>query len=693
MARQKEKPKLFPEKIDRKKDARKAVRELREAIGYHDHRYYVENNPVISDVEYDELMEKLVALEEKFPDLQDEDSPTQRVGREPREELGSVEHPTPMLSLKATYDEDDVKRFLESCRRRLGQEPEYVAEPKYDGLSVELVYEDGSLSLASTRGDGKTGEDVTANVRTIREIPLSLLGEEERVPKRLVVRGEVYMDKGEFAELNRRRDKTGESLFASPRNAAAGSLRQLDPNVTAERSLHGFFYEVAEVSGHRNFGTQWEVLNTLPKWGFKVNLDLSKKCSGFEELNEYHEDLMPERDNLSYEIDGAVFKVNDRAQQEKLGVRARDPQWAIAYKFEPLQATTKVKNERVQVGRTGALTPVADLDPVNIGGVEVARASLHNQSEIERKDVRVGDTVLVERAGDVIPQVVKPIKDERTGSEKKFRMPRNCPVCGSEIIMSEDKKRAYCPNTACPAQVRERLKHFASREAMDIRGLGTKLVEQLADANLVRCPSSVYRLNKEDLTSLERVGEKSAEGLLREIEASKDKPLSRFLYGLGIPLVGEHLVWVLTRHFASVDDLMKSSEEDLRKIEEIGPAAASSIATFFADEENRRTVEEMKQAGLKLSNPDYGGEAAGPLKDLSIVFTGRLERWSRSDAEGLVEALGGRTSSNVSSNTDYVVAGPDAGSKLDEATEKDITVMNEEEFASFLRKRGADVRS
>jgi DNA ligase (NAD+) len=692
VARQKRRPRVSPEKITRKQDARKAVRELREAINYHDYRYYVEDDPVISDAEYDELMEKLGALEEKFPDLRSPDSPTQRVGGEPREELGSVEHPTPMLSLKATYDEDEVKRFLENCRRRLGEEPEYVAEPKYDGLSVELIYEDGRLSVASTRGDGRTGENVTANVRTIREIPISLLDEEEPIPKRLVVRGEIYMDKGEFEELNRRREEAGENPFANPRNAAAGSLRQLDPNITAERSLHAFFYEVTEASDRRNIDTQWEVLNTLPKWGFKVNLDLSERYSGFDEIREYHEDLERKRDDLSYEIDGAVFKVDDRSQQETLGVRARDPQWAIAYKFQPLQATTKIKDVRVQVGRTGVLTPVADLEPVNIGGVEVSRASLHNQSEVERQDVRVGDVVLVERAGDVIPQVVKPIEEERSGSEKKFRMPEKCPVCGSEVVMSQDKKRALCPNTACPAQVRERLKHFASREAMDIGGLGAKLVEQLADAGFLERPSSIYRLSREDLLSLERVGEKTADNLLREIETSKGKPLSRFLYGLGIPLVGEHLVRVLTRYFASIDDLMRASEEELRKIEEIGPAAASSIVTFFADEENRRTIEEMREAGLELPNPDRGGED-GPLKDLSIVFTGGLERWSRSEAENLVESLGGTSPSNVSGTTDYVVAGQDAGSKLEEARERDVPVMDEGDFVSFLRERGADVQS
>jgi DNA ligase (NAD+) len=421
-----------------------------------------------------------------------------------------------------------------------------------------------------------------------------------------------------------------------------------------------------------------------------VNLELSRRCSGFEEIREYHETLMRERDDLDYEIDGAVFKVDDREQQEELGVRARDPQWAIACKFEPLRATTKEKDIRVQVGRTGALTPVPDLEPVSIGGVEVARASLHNQSEIERKNVRVGDAVLVERAGDVIPQVVEPIKDERSGSEKKFRMPEKCPVCGSEKVMSNDKKRAYCPNAACPAQVRERVEHFASREAMDIRGLGSKVVEQLADANLLERPSSIYGLDKHDFTSLERIGEKSAEGLLREIEASKGKPLSRFLYGLGIPLVGEHLVRVLAGRFATLDELMGASEEDLRAVEEIGPAAASSIAAFFADEENRRTVEEMKRAGLELPNPDHGDGAAGPLEGLSFVFTGRLERWSRSGAESLDEALGGRTSSNVSGNTDCEVAGPDSGSKLEQAKERGVPVMDEEEFASFLRDRGVD---
>ncbi len=685
-------PDISSESVTSQKEAEKAIGELREAIRYHDYRYYVLDDPVVSDPEYDDLMRRLEALEERFPELRSPDSPTQRVGGEPREELVSVEHPVPMLSLKATYEEDEVRNFVETCRRRLGEEPEYVAEPKYDGLSVELIYEDGRLSVASTRGDGRTGEDVTANIRTIREIPLKLLGREEPVPKRLVVRGEIYMDKNEFEELNERRAEAGQSRFATPRNAAAGSLRQLDPNVTAGRPLHGFFYAVAEAEG-RGFETQWEVLQTLPKWGFRVNIELSRVCRGLEELRRYHEDLARERDDLEYEIDGTVFKVNSLSYQERLGIRSRDPQWAIAHKFRPRQATTKIKDIRVQVGRTGMLTPVADLEPVNIGGVEVGRASLHNQSEVERKDIRIGDTVLVERAGDVIPYVVKPVEENRDGSERKFRMPKDCPVCGSEVIISGDKKRAYCPNVTCPAQLRERLKHFASRDAMDIEGLGERLAEQLVDTGLVERLSSIYRLNKDDLLSLQRVGSKNADNLLREIEASKDKSLSRFLYALGIPLVGKHLVRVLTRHFASLDDLMEASAEELQDIKEIGPAAANSIATFFADDENRRTIQEMREAGLSLPNPSHDKEEAeGPLDGLSIAFTGRLERWTRSEAERLVETLGGRAPSGVSGETDYVVVGSDAGSKLKEAEERGTPVMNEEEFVNFLEERGADER-
>jgi DNA ligase (NAD+) len=681
------KPDVSPESIESKKEAEKAVKELREAIRYHNYRYYVLDDPVISDAEYDELMEKLSTLESKFPELQSPDSPTQQVGGEPREELGLVDHPSPMLSLKAVYDEEDVRDFDENCRGELGLETvEYVAEPKYDGLAVELIYEGGRLSVASTRGDGNTGEDVTANVRTINEVPLVLLSPEGvSVPNRLVARGEIYMRKDEFEELNRRQADAGERQFANPRNAAAGSVRQLDPNVTARRPLHIFFYEVAQSDG-RDFETHWEVLQTLPKWGLKVSTERARLCSGVEEALHYHVDMAEVRDDLPYEIDGVVYKVNQLADQEKLGVRTRDPRWALAYKFEPRRATTTVKDIEVQVGRTGKLTPVAVLEPVHIGGVEVSRASLHNQSEIERKDIRIGDAVLVERAGDVIPQVVKSIKEERDGSEKKFHMPDQCPVCGSEVVMSEDKKQTRCTNINCPAQLRERVTHFASREAMDIEGLGEKRAEQLIDAGLVKRLSSLYELTKEDLLSLERFADKSAENLLREIEDSKEQTLPRFLYALGIPLVGEHMTRVLATHFKTLGDLVQASEGELQKIEEIGPQVAHSIVTFFSKDENRQVIQEIREAGLTLGNP-YAEEEAQPLEGLTFVFTGSLKRWTRDEVKRFVERLGGRATSSVSGETDYIVAGPGAGSKLDEAKEQNIPVMDEEEFAQFVEER------
>jgi DNA ligase (NAD+) len=681
-----QKPDVSPESIESKKEAQKAVKELREAIRYHNYRYYVLDDPVISDAEYDDLMEKLRTLEAKFPELQSPDSPTQQVGGEPREELGLVDHPSPMLSLKAVYDEEDVRSFDENCREELGLETvEYVAEPKYDGLAVELIYEGGRLSVASTRGDGNTGEDVTANVRTINEVPLVLLSPEGvSVPNRLVARGEIYMRKDEFEELNRRQADAGERQFANPRNAAAGSVRQLDPNVTARRPLHLFFYELAQSDG-RDFETQWEVLQTLPKWGLKVNTNRTRLCSGVAETLYYHADMAEVRDDLPYEIDGVVYKVNRLADQEKLGVRTRDPRWALAYKFEPRRATTTVKDIEVQVGRTGKLTPVAVLEPAHIGGVEVSRASLHNQSEIERKDIRIGDAVLVERAGDVIPQVVKSIKEERDGSEKKFHMPDQCPVCGSEVVMSEDKKQTRCTNMNCPAQLRERVTHFASREAMDIEGLGEKRAEQLIDAGLVKRLSSLYELTKDDLLSLERFADKSAENLLREIEDSKEQTLPRFLYALGIPLVGEHMTRVLATHFKTLGDLMQASEEELQKIEEIGPQVAHSIVTFFSEDENQ-VIQEIREAGLTLGNP-YAEEEAQPLEGLTFVFTGSLERWTRDEVKRFVEQLDGRATSSVSGETDYVVAGPGAGSKLDEAKEQGIPVMDEEEFVQFVEER------
>jgi DNA ligase (NAD+) len=681
-------PDVYPAEIETQDEARSAVDALRKAIRYHNYRYYVLDDPIISDAEYDRLMEVLRTLEEEYPDLQSPDSPTQQVGGEPRDELGAVEHPTPMLSLRAVYAAEEVRGFDEHCRQRLGQETvEYVAEPKYDGLAIELTYEAGHLSVAATRGDGQTGEDVTANAKTIREVPLVLRSERDRPsPERLVVRGEIYMRKDEFDALNQRRTEEGDDPFANPRNAAAGSLRQLDPNVTAKRPLHLFVYEVTEATV-QDIETQWQVLEILPTWGLRVNAGQVQRCQGADELLTYHQHMAERRDTLPYEIDGVVYKVNDLAAHEQLGARSRDPRWALAYKFPPRRATTTIHDIEVQVGRTGVLTPVARLDPVRIGGVEVSRASLHNQSEIERKDIRIGDTVLVERAGDVIPYVVKSIAQERDGSEQRFHMPDRCPVCDANVLMSDDKKVARCPNASCPAQLRESLTHFAAREAMDIQGLGTVRAQQLIDAGLVDRLSSLYQLTEEQLLSLERFGRKSAQNLLSEIEDSKERTLPRLLVGLGIPLVGQHMARVLAQSFPDLLALMEASEASLRELDGVGPDVAHSIVAFFGEPRNRETIAEMRDAGLTLRNP-FAEEQDQPLQDLTFVFTGELERWTRDEVKRLVEQKGGRATSAVSSQTDYVVAGPGAGSKLEDARAQDVRIMNEEEFRRMIEDKG-----
>jgi DNA ligase (NAD+) len=691
MSKPTEMPSVSAESIADIDAAREAVAELRAAIRYHNYRYYVLDDPVISDADYDRLMQTLQALEDKFPKLRSPDSPTQQVGGEPRQELGTVEHPAPMVSLKAVYAESDVRHFDENCRLELAQKDiEYVAEPKYDGVAVELSYAQGHLAVASTRGDGETGEDVTANVRTIREVPLVLLAAEgESAPDTLVARGEIYMRKDEFKRLNERRSQEGEDEFANPRNAAAGSLRQLDPQVTAGRPLHIFLYEVIQVEGGE-VDTQWGALESLRKWGLRANLERSRLCRGVEEALRYHRDMEEVRDGLPYEIDGVVYKVNRLSYQRALGMRERDPRWALAYKFEPRRATTVIRSIEVQVGRTGKVTPVAVFDPVPIGGVEVSRASLHNQSEIERKDIRIGDTVLVERAGDVIPQVVKPIKEDRDGSEQVFKMPELCPVCGSQLVTSEDKKMTRCTNLNCPAQLRERLVHFAGREAMDIEGLGEKRAAQLIDAGLVDSVAALYSLTKDDLISLERHGEKSAENLLRELEDSKEQTLARFLHALGIPEVGQHTARVLASHFRTLDELRHASEQQFQGVPEIGPEVSHSIFTFFRQEENQATLDRLQRAGITLTNPLFTTEKAeAPLAGLTFVFTGELNDWTRDQAEELVERLGGRAASTVSAQTDYVVAGPGAGSKLDEGRRRGVPILNEEGFRKLLQDRGA----
>ncbi|MEF8799367.1 MAG: NAD-dependent DNA ligase LigA [Candidatus Bipolaricaulota bacterium] len=680
-------PEVDPEEINNESEAREALKKLREAIRYHNYRYYVANDPAASDYEYDQLMRDLQALEDKFPSLVTPDSPTQHVGGEPQDELGSVEHPEPMLSLQAAYEEEEVANFDETCRDDLSlEEVEYLAEPKYDGLAIELIYEDGSLSVASTRGDGETGENVTENVKTIREIPLSLISEDGRtVPERLVVRGEVYMRKDEFREMNERRVEEGKDPFANPRNAAAGSLRQLDPKVTARRPLRIFCYDVAEVEQH-GFESQMEIMETLPNWGLRVNRDWIRICRSGDDLVDYHAQLEDKREDLPYEIDGVVYKVNELSQRDVLGTRERDPRWALAYKFQPLRGTSKVRDIRAQVGRTGSLTPIAHLEPVHIGGVKVKRASLHNQSEVEKKDIRIGDKVLVERAGDVIPQVVKSLSEERDGSEQEFTMPDSCPVCDADVVISDDKQHAYCTNASCPAQVRERLKHFASRGGMDIEGLGDKIAEQFIETGLVESIDDLYSLEKDDLLSLERFAEKSSQNLLDEIEESKDQTLPRFLYALGIPEVGDHLSRVLASQYSTLGDLMEASEEELQRINEIGPEVAKSIVGFFSNPDNQGLIDNLLGSGITLNNP-LSEQTESPMEGLNFVFTGSLDRWTRSEVQKLVEDRGARSTSSVSGQTDYVVAGPGAGSKLDDAEELGIPVLDEKEFVELLDEK------
>ncbi len=682
------KPNFDVDKIKSKKNAKVAIKKLSDVIHHYNYRYYVLDSPVITDSEYDNLLLQLQELEERYPDLKKTTSPTQQVGGEPREELGLVTHPIPMVSLKTVYDEAVVRSFDETCQSELGlSEVEYVAELKFDGLAVELVYENGNLIVASTRGDGTTGENVTANIRTIKEVPLVLMSHEDMPPPdSLVVRGEVYMSYARFNELNKKREEEGESRFANPRNAAAGSIRQLDSTVTAKRTLQIFLYGVAEASGY-SFKTQWEALHTLPKWGFKVNTAQARICKGIDDTLDYHREVDEKRDDLPYEVDGVVFKVNSIADQERLGMRARDPRWAIAYKFKARQATTQLLDITVQVGRTGRLTPVAELATVNIGGVEVSRASLHNFSEIERKDIRIGDTVVVERAGDVIPQVAGPIEAKRTGSENVFKMPKSCPICGGKVSITSDKRLATCMNSSCPAQIRRSITHFVARGGMNIEGFGHKRVEKIIDAGLITSFASIYFLTVDKLSGLERFGERSAQGLVDEIAKSKDQPFHRLLFGLGIPLVGSQTAKVLAREFGSMEKLMEVQLLELLKVDTIGPEVAQSIVQFFADENVRNTISELALAGLTMT-AEKESSTEQTFSGMTFVFTGTLTKLNRNEAASLVEKMGGKSSSSVSKKTTYVIAGLGAGSKLKKAQQLGVTVLTEDEFAELVKTLG-----
>jgi DNA ligase (NAD+) len=665
--------------------ARARMEELRSALRYHDYRYYVLDSPEISDAQYDAMFRELQELERAHPEWITPDSPTQRVGAPPLEKFGTVEHAQPMLSLANAFTEKEAREFDDRIRRFLRrQEPlEYVVEPKMDGVAVELVYVDGLLQVGATRGDGIRGEDVTQNIKTIRSVPLRLMAAPSHpVPERVDVRGEVFMAVADFHRLNEKRKEEGEALFANPRNAAAGSLRQLDSSITAKRPLDMFAYGIGELRGG-GFETHWEVLQVLKAWGLKVNPHIFL-CPSIEEALAGYRRILEMRPTLPYEADGAVIKVNSLSLQRELGEISRSPRWAIAFKFPAQQETTQVRDIQVQVGRTGVLTPVAILEPVRVGGVQVRRASLHNQDEIDKMDVRIGDTVVIQRAGEVIPEVVQVLKERRTGRERPFTMPQRCPVCGSPVERVEEEAAHRCTGVSCPAKLKESILHFGSKRAMDIDGLGEKLVEQLVDRGLVREVDDLYRLTQDQLASLERMADKSASNIIGAIEASKTIPLERFYYALGIRHVGEHLARVLARHFPDVHRLAQATEEELTAIPEVGPKVAQAIASFFRDPEKQRAIRGLLALGVSPIPPVEAQES--PFKGKTVVFTGAMTSMTREEAEALVERLGGRAASSVSARTSWVVAGSGAGSKLDKAKELGIPVLTEEEFLAMTRK-------
>lgn len=654
---------------------------LRKELEHHNYRYYVLDDPGITDREYDWLLRELVRLETDNPEFADPNSPTQRVGAEPLSAFGTVPHTIPMLSLQNAMTEEEVHDFHKRVAKILGTgDVEYAMEVKIDGLAVELVYIDGLFTLGSTRGDGFVGEDVTQNLRTIRSIPLRLRSEYIPVPERLEVRGEVYMGKEEFLALNSERELTGEPLFANPRNAAAGSIRQLDPRITARRKLNVFCYAMGRITG-MEFSTHMDFLDHLKIWGFRVNPE-TRLCRSIDEVTANYRRVRSIRESIPYEIDGTVIKVNRTDYQSDLGTVSRSPRWAIAFKFEAHEERTTVEDIIVSVGRTGAQTPVACLKPVIVGGVEVARATLHNEDEIARKDIRVGDSVVVTRAGDVIPEVVRVLDPDRPGRSEPFVMPLNCPVCGEPVVRPPGEAVRRCVNISCPAQIKGTIEHFASKRAMDIDGLGTKLVEQLVDRGTIRDVSDLYFLKKETLAGMERMADRSAQNIIDAIEASKKRPFARFIYALGIRQVGEHASGLLAGRFDSIEGLIAADAGTLIAIPEIGPEAANSITAFFSDPKNRETIERILSAGVV---PQYGQKGDKPLAGLIFVFTGSLSLMSRDQARIAAQDLGAGTASSISKKVTHVVAGEEAGSKLDKARQLGIRVLTEQEFMEMIK--------
>ena len=654
------------------------LNELRSQLQYHNYRYYVLDDPEISDAQYDRLLRELEGLEARYPDLITPDSPTQRVGARPLEKFETLPHTVPMLSLENAFNREEVQEFDERVKRFLkrAEDLTYTVEPKMDGLAIELIYEQGFLIRSATRGDGYVGEDVTQNVRTIPAVPLRLQPGTTPAPDRLEIRGEVYLRLKNFREFNRKRLEAGEPAFANPRNAAAGSLRQLDPRVTAQRPLYFYAYGLGALTG-LPFDGQGEILEALSQWGVPVNPQ-ARRVKGIEAAWSFCREMEDLRHSLPYEIDGVVIKVDSLELQENLGVKSRSPRWALAFKFQPSQETTRILNIEVQVGRTGALTPVALLQPVVVGGVEVSRATLHNQDEIERKDIRIGDTVIVQRAGEVIPEVVKVVDGSRPGRGTAFRLPGECPVCRSPVVRLPGEVAHRCSNPNCSAQVKESIRHFASKGAMDIEGLGEKMVDQLVEKGLVKDYGDLYALTREALVPLERLADKSAGNLIEALERSKQASLGKFIYALGIRFVGEHVAAILAGYFGSLETLSGSREEELLSIREVGPQVARSIRAFFDNPQNQEVVGKLLRGGVKLKGEKTGGPK--PLAGKTFVLTGRLTRFTREEAKEKIEALGGKVAGSVSSKTNYLVAGEEPGSKLDKARELQVAILSEEEL-------------
>lgn len=672
-----------------KETAAARVRELRALIEHHNRRYYVLDSPEISDFDYDSLMRELLTLEALNPELASPDSPTQRVGALPLKTFSPMPHRVPMLSIDNAMNEAELRDFDGRVRKLLERdEVTYCCEPKFDGLAVELLYRGGVLVTGGTRGDGYTGEDVTPNLRTVKSIPLRIGG--ERPPELLEVRGEVVMYRKSFQELNRERSEQGEALFANPRNAAAGSLRQLDSRITAGRDLSFFAYGVSDAAA-LEAGSQYAVLERLGGLGFRVNPEV-RICKGIDEAMKFAISVQEKREALPFEIDGVVIKVDGIRDQDELGIKARSPRWALAYKFPPTQAVTVVREILVQVGRTGVLTPVAALEPVKVGGVTVSRATLHNLDEVRRKDVRKGDTVIIQRAGDVIPEIVSPVLSKRTGEEPEFAMPGACPVCGAPVIRDQGEEEEgggqgimfRCVNISCPAVVREQIFHFASKDALDIEGLGRKIIDKLMDKGLVKNAADLYTLTREDLLGVEGFAELSAANLLASLDRSRRTTLQRFLYGLGIPHVGTVAARDLAGHFRSLEQLTEAKAEEIEAVRGVGGVMAQAIRGFFDRGENRAVIGRLFELGLEVEPPRAGTPGDTSLSGKKFCFTGTLSRMTRSEAKEEVQSRGGNVVDSVSKSLDYLVAGAEAGSKLDRARSLGVAVLTEEDFLSMI---------